>query len=97
METKVFDRSRLSPVILYSILIWTLTCFVGTWYVIFKYGIFWQGFLAFLMTLFFGAAIWTIPLAVLVLLSLFVTPSEEPPPRMMFKDLIRRGMSRNPE
>jgi hypothetical protein len=31
-------------------------------------------------------------LAVLILLSLFITPSEEPSPSIMFEELIRRGL-----
>jgi len=80
METTVFRKIRFSPIISYSILSWTVLCFVGTWFVILRYGILLEGFIAMVITFFFAATLWVIPLTGLILLSLFVTPSEEPRP-----------------
>jgi hypothetical protein len=43
-------------------------------------------------TFFFAATFWIIPLTGLMLLSLYVTPTRESPPSVMFKELIRKGM-----
>ena len=95
METRVFSKSWFSPIISYSILSWTMICFIGTWFVILRYGILLEGLIAIMTTFFFAAALWFIPLAGLILLSLYVTPSEESPPTVMFKELIRKGVRRN--
>ena len=94
METRVFSRRWFSPIISYSILSWTIICFIGTWFVILKYGILLEGLIAIMTTFFFAATLWIIPLMGLVLLSLYVTPSKESPPSVMFKELIRKGMRR---
>ncbi len=73
-------------------ILWTIICFVGTWFIILKHGILLEGFAAIAVTFFFAAAIWIIPLAGLILLSLYLAPSEGSPPRVMFKDLIKKGM-----
>ena len=75
METKVLGRSRFSPIILYSILAWTI-CFIGTWFIILKYGILLKGLIAIVVTFLFAAIIWIIPFAGLVLFYLYVTPVE---------------------
>ncbi len=95
METRAFSKSWFSPIISYSILSWTIIGFVGTWFVILKYGILLKGLIAIVTTFFFAAAIWAIPLTGLILLSLWVTPSEESPPSVMFKELLKRGMRRS--
>jgi len=95
METKVYSKRWFSPVISYSILSWTIICFIGTWFVILKYGILLQGLIAIMTTFFFAATLWIIPLTGLILLSLYVTPSTESPPSVMFKELIRRGMKKS--
>ncbi len=95
METRAFSKSWFSPIISYSILSWTIICFIGTWFVILKYGILLEGLIAVVTTFFFGATIWVIPLTGLILLSLYVTPSEESPPSVMFKELLKRGMRRS--
>jgi hypothetical protein len=95
METRVFSKRWFSPIISYSILSWTIICFIGTWFVILKYGILLEGLIAVMTTFFFAATLWVIPLTVLILLSLYVTPSRESPPSVMFKELIRKGMRRS--
>jgi len=95
METRVFSKSWFSPIISYSILSWTIICFIGTWFVILKYGILLEGLIAIMTTFFFAATLWVIPLTGFILLSLYVTPSKESPPSVMFKELIRKGMTRS--
>ncbi len=94
MESRVFSRSWFSPIISYAILSWTIICFIGTWFVILKYGILLEGVIAIVTTFFFAATLWMIPLTGLILLSLYVTPSEESTPFVMFKELMRRGIRR---
>ena len=94
METRAFSKHWFSPIISYSILSWTIICFIGTWFVILKYGILLEGLIAIMTTFFFAATLWIIPLMGLVLLSLYVTPSKESPPSVMFKELIRKGTRR---
>lgn len=76
----------------FLMLLWTLTCFIGTWFIIIKYEILFEGFIAMVMTFLFGLCIWVIPLGGLTILSLYVSPTEEGPQYVMFKDLIKRGM-----
>ncbi len=95
METRVFSKRWFSPIISYSILSWTIICFIGTWFIILKYGILLEGLIAVMTTFFFAATLWVIPLTGLILLSLYVTPSRESPPSVMFKELIRRGTKRS--
>jgi len=92
METRMFSKSWVSTIIYYSMLVWTAICFIGTWVVILKYGILLEGAFAVGMTFFIAIFFWAILLTVLILLTLFIGPSEEPPPSIMFKELIRRGM-----
>lgn len=92
MAIKTLNKKIISSVIDYSMIAWTLICFIGTWVIILKHGILLEGFVAMAVTFFFAAAIWVIPLAGLILLSLYLAPSEESPPRVMFIDLIRKGM-----
>ncbi len=93
MEAKSFNKGWFSSVIHYSILAWTIICFIGTWVVILKYGILLKGLIALVVTFFFAAAIWAIPFSGLTLLSLFVIPPEKITYSVMFKDLIKKGMS----
>ena len=86
METRVLRRNWFSSIISYSILSWTILCFVGTWFIILKYGILLDGFIAVVITFLFAATIWVIPLTGLILLSLFVTPSEESRSSVMLKN-----------
>ena len=51
-----------------------------------KYGILLDGFIAVVITFLFAATVWVIPLTGLILLSLFVTPSEEPRSSAVFKN-----------
>ena len=95
METRAFSKSWFSPIISYSILFWTIICFIGTWFVILRYGILREGLIALMTTFFFAAALWAIPLTGLILLSLYVTPSKGSPPVVMFKELIRKGVTRS--
>lgn len=98
METTVLSRSRFSPIAYYSIPAWTLLCFLGTWYIILEYGILRNGFVGVVVTFLFATVIWAIPFSALVLFYLYLTPSENPPaPRILFKDLIRKGMSQMEE
>lgn len=92
METRLFSKSWFSPIIFYSILAWTIICFIGTWLIIFEYGILLDGFIATVVTLFFATIIWVIPFVGLVLSYLYVTPTEELSSYVMFKDLIRKGI-----
>jgi glucan phosphoethanolaminetransferase (alkaline phosphatase superfamily) len=95
MGTSVLRKSWFSPIISYSMLSWTILCFVGTWFIILRYGILLEGLIAVVITFFFAATVWVIPLTGLILLSLFVTPSEESRPFVMFKELIQKGMGRS--
>lgn len=70
-----------------------MICFIVTWVVILQYGILLKGLIALMVTFFFAAAIWAIPFAGLTLLSLFVVPPEKLTYSVMFKDLIKKGMS----
>jgi hypothetical protein len=97
METRIFNKSWFSLVISYSILAWTIICIIGTWFIILKYGILLEGLIAIVTTFFFAAAIWGIPLTGFILLSLGVTPEEDPPSYVWFKELIRKGMRRSSE
>jgi len=92
METRVFSRSWVSSIIGYSILVWSTVCFVGTWFIIIKYEILFKGLIALVVTFFFAAAIWAVPFAGLILLSLCVSPPEETLPSVMFKDMIKKGL-----
>jgi hypothetical protein len=95
METRELSKGWFSPIISYSILSWTIICFIGTWFVILKYGILLKGLIAIMTTFFFAAFIWVIPLTGLILLSLYVTHSGESPPSVTFKELIRKGTRRS--
>jgi len=95
METRVFSKSWFSSVISYSILFWTILCFVGTWFVILKYGILFEGLIAVVVTFFFAATLWVIPLTGLTLLSLLITPSDESHPFVTFKELIQKGIGKS--
>ncbi len=92
MGEKGVDKGRYSSIILYSILAWTIICFLGTWFVILSYGIFLKGLIATAVTLFFGVAIWAVPLTAMLISDLCLAPPEKSPPSVMFKDLIRKGM-----
>jgi len=94
METRVFSKGWFSLIISYSILVWTIICIIGTWFIILKYGILLKGLIAVVTTFFFTAIIWVIPLTGLILLSLYVTPPEESRPSVRFKELLRKGMMR---
>ena len=97
MEKKSFNRNWFSSVILYSMIVWTIICFIGTWVIILKYGILLQGLIAIVTTFFFAATIWVVPLMGLILLSFYVDPPEEPPPYVTYKELIKRGMRKSSE
>ena len=92
MDTKFFSRSGLSTLVHFLMLSWSLTCFIGTWFIIIKYEILFKGFAALTMTFLFGAFVWVIPLGGLTILSLYVTPTENPPSYVMFKELIKKGV-----
>ena len=96
METRAFGKSRFSSLINYAILIWTVICFIGTWLIILKYGVLWRGLIGVVVTFFFAAAIWAIPVAGLILLSLYATPPQEPSRLVMFQDMIRKRMKQSP-
>jgi hypothetical protein len=80
METRPISKSFFSPILFYSILAWTIICFVGTWFIIFGYGILQNGFIPMVVTLFFATMIWAVPFAGLVLFYLYVTPAEKSSP-----------------
>jgi len=90
MEKGLFGKSWFSSVISCSIFVWTAICFIGTWVVIMRYDIPFKGFIAMLMTFLFAAGIWAIPFGGLILLSLYVASSEEQPPCVMFKELVKK-------
>jgi hypothetical protein len=92
MRTKLSTNGWLSAMIHFLILFWTITCFIGTWFIIIKYRILFEGFVALATTFLFGAFIWVIPLGGLIIISLYVSPTEEEPHYVMFKDLIKKGM-----
>lgn len=82
MEPRPLTRSLLSPILFYTILVWTAFCTIGTWFVILKYGIILNGLIAVITTLFFGIVIWAIPFSGLVLLYLSIIPSAQQTPEM---------------
>ena len=75
MEARAFSKGWFSSIISYSILFWTIICFVGTWFIILKHGILLEGLIAVMTTFLFAATLWVIPLTGLILLSLYLTPS----------------------
>jgi len=79
MRTRGFTKDWLSVVIYYSMLVWTIVCFVGTWIVIFRYGILFKGLISIVATLFFGFLIWVIPFLGFLISDLFLAPPEKPP------------------
>jgi hypothetical protein len=92
MRTKLSSNRWLSAMTHFLMLFWTLTCIIGTWFIIIKHEILFEGFAALAMTFFFGAFIWVIPLGGLLIISLYVSPTEEERHYVMFKDLIKKGM-----
>jgi hypothetical protein len=94
METKIFSRVWFSTLVHYSTLAWTIFCIIGTWFIILRYGIILKGLFAVVLTFLFAAFIWVIPFAVLIVLSLIVSPREGASPLVPFKDLIKKGMRR---
>ncbi len=94
MEPRLFSRGWFKNIISYSIIAWTIFCFIVAWFVIFKYDVLRGGSIETVMTFLFAATIWSILFAGLIFLSLCLTPSEEPPYYVMFKDLIKKGMRR---
>ncbi len=82
MEPRPLTRSLLSPVLFYTILVWTVFCTIGTWFIILHYGIILKGLIAVMTTLFFGIVIWAIPFSGLVLLYLAINPSAQQAPEI---------------
>ena len=80
MEPRPLTRNFLSPVLFYTILVWTAFCTIGTWFIILNYGIIQNGLIAVITTLFFGIVIWAIPFSGLVLLYLSIIPSAQQTP-----------------
>ena len=95
MKMRTFSKGWFSTVVHYSMLAWTIFCIIGTWFVIIKYEILWMGLASVLITFFFAATIWVIPLTGLILLSLYLAPREESPSFVTFKELIERGLRRS--
>ncbi len=95
MATKLFSKIWFSTIVHYITLAWTIFCIIGTWFIILKHGIILKGLFAVILTFFFATSIWAIPFTVLIIVSLFVTPSEEASPAVPFKELIRRGLRRS--
>jgi hypothetical protein len=96
MGTRISLKNWLLPVISYSMLVWTIICFIGTWIVILRYGILFKGFISIVVTLFFGALIWVVPFVGFLISDLFLSPPGEPP-AVKFKDLIRKGLKETKE
>lgn len=97
MENDRVRQSRLPSIVHYAMIGWTIICFLGTWFVILRYGIVLEGLIAILVTLFIAALIWMIPLIGLILLSIYISPSEESPPRVPFRELIKKGLGKSLE
>jgi hypothetical protein len=95
MEDEQVKQGKLPSIIHYTMIGWTIICFLGTWFVILRYGIVLEGLIAIAVTLFFAAAIWMVPLIGLIVLSLYLTPSEESSPRIAFKELIKKGLRKS--
>jgi len=81
MEMRPMSKSFFPPILFYSILAWTIICFIGTWFVILGYGILQDGLIPTAVTLFFAAIIWAVPFSAMVLFYLYVTPVEKTSPR----------------
>ncbi len=81
MKTRLFERNWFSAAVPYLPTVWTVVCFVGTWYIILIHGILGRGLIALAVTFLFASTIWAIPFASLVLVSLLLTPEKksEPP------------------
>lgn len=75
METSAFRKSSFWQVISYSVLSWTIICFIGTWFIILNYGIILEGLVAVITTFIFAGVIWIVPVSGLVLLSLLLDPA----------------------
>ncbi len=75
METRAFGKSRFWHVISYSVLFWTIICFIGTWFVILNYGIILEGLVALITTFIFAGVIWIVPVSGAVLISLLLDPA----------------------
>jgi hypothetical protein len=97
MENDQVGQGRLPSMVHYAMIGWTIICFLGAWFIILRYGIVLEGLIAILVTLFVAAIVWMIPLIGLILLSLYVSPSEESPPRVPFRELIKKGLGKSLE
>ncbi len=95
MGARLFTKVWFSTLVHYLTLAWTIFCIVGTWFIILRYGIFQQGLFAVILFFFFAASVWAIPFSGLIVVSLFVAPSEEPSTSVPFKELIKKGMRRS--
>ncbi len=91
-EEKLFSRRWFSSILSYLVLIWSLVCLLAVPFIILQYEIFKGGLIAMIVTLFFAAVIWAVPFSALVILQLYLNPAENGVPRVMFRDLIRKGM-----
>jgi hypothetical protein len=96
MGTRISLKNWFLPIISYSMLAWTIICFIGTWIVILRYGILFKGFISIVVTLFFGALIWVVPFVGFLISDLFLSPPGKPP-AVKFKDLIRKGLEETEE
>ncbi len=75
METRAFRKSWFWQVISYSVLSWTIICFIGTWFIILNYGILLDGLVAIMTTFLFAGVIWIVPVSGLLLVSLWLDPA----------------------
>ncbi len=75
METRAFRKSWFWQVISYSVLTWTIICFIGTWFIILNYGILLDGLVAVMTTFLFAGVIWIVPVSGLLLVSLWLDPA----------------------
>ncbi len=75
METRTFRKSWFWQVISYSVLSWTIICFIGTWFIILNYGILLDGLVAVMTTFLFAGVIWLVPVSGLLLVSLWLDPA----------------------
>lgn len=76
MEARAFRKSRFWQVISYSVLFWTIICFIGTWFVILNYGILPEGLIAVITTFIFAGVIWIVPVSGLILFSMLFDPTQ---------------------
>ncbi len=87
------SKSRISSMAYYSTLLWTVFCFVGTWFIFLKYGILNNGLIAIVLILLFVFTLWSVPFLGLILLSFYVSPTEDSLATLSFRDLLKKAVN----